>query len=77
MAANLAFLRKLIADDLWDTLYFVSAEVPQKSRTQHSVILEVPRIRVEIFNNRKIYLNGQSYRFGGEVKKEIQREFAL
>lgn len=75
--AHTAFIRKLIADDLYDTLYFVSAEVPVKTRSKSSTILEVPRIKVEIVNGRKVFLNGLEYRHGGQVKKDIQEQFAL
>jgi hypothetical protein len=77
MAANIAFIRKLIADDLYDTMFFVSGTVPQKTRSAHSTILEVPHIKVEIINGRKVYLNGRSYRYAGEIKKDIQREYAV
>ena len=75
--ANVAFIRKLIADDLYDTLYFVSSTVPVKTRSKISTILEVPRIKVEIINGRKVYLNGVEYRYGGQVKKDIQQQFAV
>lgn len=75
--AHAAFIRKLIADDLYDTLYFVSGEVPVKTRSKSSTILEVPRIKVEVVNGRKVFLNGMEYRHGGEVKKDIQAQFAL
>ena len=75
--ANVAFIRKLIADDLYDTLYFVSSTVPVKTRSKISTTLEVPRIKVEIINGRKVYLNGVEYRYGGQVKKDIQQQFAV
>jgi hypothetical protein len=75
--ANTAFIRKLIADELYDTLFFVSGEVPIKTRSKLSTVLEVPRIKVEIINGRKMYMNGTQYRFSGEVRQEIQREFAV
>jgi hypothetical protein len=77
MAANLAFLRKLIADELYDTMFFVSGEIPIKTRSKASTILEVPRIKVEIINGRKIYMNGTEYRFSGQVRQDIQQEFAV
>lgn len=75
--ANIAFIRKLIADELYDTLFFVSGEVPLKTRSKASTILEVPRIKVEIINGRKMYMNGTEYRFSGQIRQDIQREFAL
>lgn len=75
--ANVAFIRKLIADELYDTLFFVSGEVPVKTRSKASTILEVPRIKVEIINGRKMYMNGTEYRFSGLIRQEIQREFAV
>lgn len=75
--ANVAFIRKLIADDLYDTLYFVSSVTPIKTRSKISTTLEVPRIKVEIINGRKVYLNGVEYRYGGQVKKDIQQQFAV
>lgn len=75
--ANIAFIRKLIADELYDTLFFVSGEVPLKTRSKASTILEVPRIKVEIINGRKMYMNGTEYRFSGQIRQDIQQEFAL
>lgn len=75
--ANVAFIRKLITDDLYDTMYFVSGEIPVKTRSKASTILEVPRIKVEVINGRKVLLNGIEYRHGGQVKKDIQEQFAL
>lgn len=75
--ANVAFIRKLIADELYDTMYFVSGEIPIKTRSKASTILEVPRIKVEIINGRKVYLNGMEYRHAGQIKKDIQAQFAL
>jgi len=75
--AHVAFIRKLIADDLYDTMFFVSGSVPVKIRSKASTVLEVPRIKVEIINGRKVFLNGMEYRHGGQVKKDIQAQFAL
>lgn len=75
--ANTAFIRKLVADELYDTLFFVSGEVPVKTRKSNSVILDVPMISVEIFNGRKMHLNGKEYRSSGVVRQDIQRMFAL
>lgn len=75
--ANTAFIRKLVADELYDTLFFVSGEVPVKTRKSNSVILDVPMISVEIFNGRKMNLNGKEYRSSGVVRQDIQRMFAL
>lgn len=75
--AHVAFIRKLIADDLYDTLYFVSAQVPIKTRSKSSTILEVPNIKIEIINGRKILFNGTEYRYVNYVKKDIQEIFAI
>lgn len=75
--ANIAFMRKLIADELYDTLYFVSGEVPVKTRTTASTILEVPLIKIKIINGRKIYFNDKEYKYSSHIKKDIQQEFAI
>ena len=75
--ANVAFIRKLIADELYDTMFFATGVIPTKTRSKASTILEVPFIKVEIVNGRKVYLNGMEYRHGGQVKKDIQAQFAL
>lgn len=75
--ANTAFMRKLISDELYDTLYFVSGEVPVKTRTNASTILEVPRIKIKIINGRKIYFNDKEYKYSSQIKKDIQQEFAI
>jgi hypothetical protein len=75
--ANVAFIRKLIADELYDTMFFVSGEVPIKTRSKVSTILEVPRIKVEIINGRKMYMNGSEYKFSSQIRQDIQQVFAL
>ena len=75
--ANVAFIRKLIADELYDTMFFVSGHTPVKTRSKTSTILEVPLIKVEIVNGRKVYLNGMEYRHAGQIKKDIQAQFAI
>jgi hypothetical protein len=77
LMANTAFMRKLISDELYDTLYFVSGEVPVKTRTNASTILEVPRIKIKIINGRKIYFNDKEYKYSSQIKKDIQQEFAI
>ena len=77
LMANIAFIRKLISDELYDTLYFVSGEVPVKTRTNASTILEVPRIKIKIINGRKIYFNDKEYKYSSQIKKDIQQEFAI
>jgi hypothetical protein len=77
LMANIAFMRKLISDELYDTLYFVSGEVPVKTRTNASTILEVPRIKIKIINGRKIYFNDKEYKYSSQIKKDIQQEFAI
>jgi hypothetical protein len=75
--SNTAFIRKLVIDDLIDTLYFVSGQVPVKNRSKYSTTIEVPCIKVEVFNGRKIHLNDKIYKYSSEVKRDIQRDYAI
>ena len=55
--ANDAFLRKLAQDDLWDTMYFASGEVPAREKTEHFIVLKTSKFTTRIYTNRNIVVN--------------------
>lgn len=71
--ANIHFLRKLAQDDLWDTLFFSTGEVPQKTKNPNYIILKTRPFEMKIYSNRRITLNDTKYKSIHEVKLAIQR----
>ena len=40
--ANVHFLRKLAKDELWDTLFFATGELPSVEKTKDFYVMSVP-----------------------------------
>jgi len=73
MAANIHFIRKMIADEIYDTLFFATGRIPTKERTKDYYILRVPDFaEVKINSNKKIYVNGEFCRYTSEAKFVLQ-----
>lgn len=70
--ANNFFLRKLAQDELWDTIFFASGEVPNKNKTDAFVELQTKSLDVKIYTNRNIYVNGKKFKSTDDVKRYIQ-----
>ena len=63
----------LVADELWDTLFFATGQHPEKEKTKDYTILRVPGFaEVKIHSHRKIYVNGDFCRYSPEAKFVIQ-----
>ena len=56
--ANVYFLRKLAQDELWDTLFFATGELPTKEKTKDFTTLSTKLFVTKIVTNRRIYVNG-------------------
>lgn len=70
---NAAFMRKIVADELWDTLFFATGKYPEKEKTKDYTVLKVPDFaEVKIYSNRKIYVNNDFCRYSPEAKFVIQ-----
>lgn len=70
--ANVHFLRKMAQDDLWDTIFFVSGEVPIKEKSSDFVHLKTIPLDVKIYTNRKIIVNGTRCNAVKDAKRFIQ-----
>ena len=70
--ANNYFLRKLAQDDLWDTVFFATGEVPQKEKTDSYTILKTTPFTLKIYHNRNIHVNGRKCKSVHEVRTFIQ-----
>ena len=72
--ANNFFLRKLAQDELWDTIFFASGEVPKKHKTDAFVELQTKLLDVKIYTDRNIYVNGSKFKSINAVKLYIQHQ---
>lgn len=70
--ANNFFLRKLAQDELWDTIFFASGEVPTKTKSNAFVELQTKRLDVKIYTDKNIYVNGSKFKSINDVKRYIQ-----
>jgi hypothetical protein len=66
-------MRKLVVDELMDTLFFATGEVVKKERAPKAYILTTPVIQIEVESHRKIKLNGNVYQRVYQVKDAIGR----
>ena len=71
--ANVHFLRKLAKDELWDTLFFATGELPTVEKTKDFYIMTVPGFSTKIYNNRRILVNGDKCGSIPEAKYVIQQ----
>lgn len=71
--ANNAFLRKLVVDELMDTLFFATGNIVKKERAPKAYILTTPSIQIEVESHRKMKVNGNVYQRVYQVKDAIGR----
>jgi hypothetical protein len=76
MVANVHFLRKLASDELRDTMFFATGQVPSKERDPKFVLLKADWINVKIVTNRNITVNGDKCKSVHEAKFAIQQLIA-
>lgn len=69
--ANNYFTRKLASDELWDTLFFATGQLPSKEKTATYTTLEVSLFKAQIFNDRRITVNGFKCKSIREAKSFI------
>ena len=65
---NVHFQRKLVSDELWDTLFFATGEYPIKDKTPDYRALECAGFFVKIINARRIEVNGEKCTSAREAK---------
>jgi hypothetical protein len=71
--ANIHFLRKLASDELYDTLFFASGEVPIKIKSKDFVTLKTTPFEAKIYSTRKIILNDRRFNTVHEARLIIQQ----
>lgn len=70
--ANVYFLRKMASDELWDTLFFATGQIPTKEKSKDFTILKTDRFAAKIYHNRRIEVNKQKLKSIGEAKLFVQ-----
>ena len=71
--ANNYFTRHLASDELKDTLFFATGEVPVKEKTNEYCTLTTRRFNAKIFSDRRIVMNGTKCRSIREAKLFVQQ----
>lgn len=66
--ANLQFLRKLASDELYDTMFFATGEIPVKTRDPEFVMMRAGNLCIKIVHMRKIYVNNDLCKSVPEAK---------
>lgn len=66
--SNVHFQRKIISEELWDTLFFATGEYPQKEKTPEFRVLKCGSFNVKIHNARRIYVNDEKCSSAREAK---------
>jgi hypothetical protein len=73
MTVPIAFLRKLAADEILDTMFFATGHRAEKDKTHKDYwVLKNEVLEVKIYNNRKIIVNNDKCRSIPEAKWVIQ-----
>lgn len=75
--ANIHFVRKMVSDELRDTLFFCTGIIAEKNRTPAYTELRSGNILVQVKNTRAINVNGDPCRSIWEAKYVIGQEAGL
>lgn len=70
--ANVHFLRKMASDELWDTLFFATGQIPTKEKSKDFTILKTDQFSAKIFHTRRIEINKEKCKSVGEAKLFVQ-----
>lgn len=71
--SNIAFFNKLAADELRDTLFFATGEIPKHEKfNDHSRLISAAHYEVKIIHSRKIMVNDDLCKSVAEAKYAIQ-----
>jgi len=75
--SNIHFQRKIVSDELRDTLFFATGNRAEKIRSPEYVILRVPEFEVKIVSFKNISVNSKKCRSSFEAKSTICRSIIL
>lgn len=75
--ANNFFSRKIAQDELIDTLFFASGEVPRKEKSKDFTTLITTPLTLKIHTMNNIYVNGHKCKSIREAKTYIQDNLIL
>lgn len=70
--ANMQFLRKIAYDELYDTLFFATGQIPVRTKTDEFWTATAGPFSLKIVNNRNITVNGERCKSAPEAKFVIQ-----
>ena len=70
--ANMQFLRKLAYDELYDTLFFATGQIPVRTKSDEFWNVTAGPFSVKIVHNRNISVNGDRCKSTPEAKFVIQ-----
>lgn len=70
--ANVHFLRKMASDELWDTLFFATGQIPIKEKTKDFTLLKTDLFSAKIYHTRRIEINKAKCKTVGEAKLFVQ-----
>lgn len=70
--ANMYFLRKMASDELWDTLFFATGQLPTKEKAKDFTVLKTDRFAAKIYHTRRIEVNKVKCKSIGEAKLFVQ-----
>ena len=71
--ANIHFERKACSDELRETLFFATGEVPAKDRQAAYVALKTSGFNIKIVGFKNIMVNGKRLNSLTQARYEIQR----
>jgi hypothetical protein len=69
---NYHFQRKLVSDELYDTLFFATGEYPVKTKTPEFRTLSAPGFQIKILHFKNITVNGDKCKSVSEAKYVVQ-----
>ena len=65
---NAAYYRKLACDELYDSMFFATGNIPVKETTKESIIMIAGFLTMKIVNDRRIYVNNDLCKSVPEAK---------
>jgi len=74
--ANVWFMRKLVKDELFDTMFFATGEQVEVVKSKDGYTMNVPGIKVVVLNGKNIKVNGITFKNSYLAKQRIQ-EFIM
>lgn len=69
---NNAFLKKLVCDELKETLFFATGEVPEREKFDSFIHLCAGKYSIEVESHKRILVNGNFCTSGLQAKWIIQ-----